>query len=263
VAVVQRDLEGGVMALWCRDFPTVTVPKDETPKRLTLVVPFYQCQRFFERQLRGWLSYPAELLAHLSVIVVDDGSPEPVRLPSWVGAVPKSMLSFLRLFRIEVDVMWNWLAARNIGAHHAEDGWLLLTDMDHVVPEQTLRAVLFGQHDPKVVYAFSRREHTGEVIAPHSASFLMTREMFWTIGGYDETLSGVYGTDGLYRKRVAAAANIQILTDELTRYEYVEDSSTRQFPRKTAEMGDAKRRKLRNVGPTPKVLSFPYHEVTA
>jgi hypothetical protein len=135
--------------------------------------------------------------------------------------------------------------------------------MDHVVPEQTLRAVLFGQHDPKVVYAFSRREHTGEVIAPHSASFLMTREMFWTIGGYDETLSGVYGTDGLYRKRVAAAANIQILTDELTRYEYVEDSSTRQFPRKTAEMGDAKRRKLRNVGPTPKVLSFPYHEVTA
>jgi hypothetical protein len=84
------------MALWCRDFPTVTVPKDETPKRLTLVVPFYQCQRFFERQLRGWLSYPAELLAHLSVIVVDDGSPEPVRLPSWVGAVPKSMLSFLR-----------------------------------------------------------------------------------------------------------------------------------------------------------------------
>jgi hypothetical protein len=248
---------------WCADKPLVTLTSTETPQRVTLIVPFYQCQRFFERQLRNWLSYPQDLLDSLSVIVVDDGSPQPVCLPSWIGAFPKSMLTFLRLFRIEVDVMWNWLAARNIGAHHADEGWLILTDMDHVVPETTLRAIVYGRPDPGAVYAFARREHTGEAIAPHSASFLMTREMFWTIGGYDENLSGVYGTDGIFRKRIAQHAPVKVLTHELTRYEYVEDASTRQFPRKTAEMAEAKRKKVAKAGPAPKVLSFPYHQVTA
>lgn len=249
------------MALWCEGFPVMSVPQGETPKRLTLVYPYYECPQFFARQLAHWTmlsALPGLAAWDWSVIVVDDGSP----MTSARAAMPHDMPAWLRLFRIDINVPWNWLAARNIGAHHADDGWLLLTDMDHVVPVETLRSVLYGDHNPDYVYGFSRREHTGEAIHPHSASFLMTRRMFWTIGGYDETLSGVYGTDGLYRKRVAAAAPLAILTDELVRYEYVDDSSTTQFERKTAAMGARKHEKLRHVGRTPKVLSFPYHEVT-
>src|SRR6185436_13220201 len=122
----------------------------------------------------------------LKVIVVDDGS------PSKPLALPDDLPCAIRGFRIERDVPWNWLAARNIGAHHAQDGWLLLTDMDHEVPMATLRAVIWSRHDAAVIYAFSRREHTGELLSPHSASFLMHRDLFWRIGGYDERLSGHY-----------------------------------------------------------------------
>jgi hypothetical protein len=242
---------------WCDGLPRVTVPMGETPKHVTLIVPYYSSAIFFQHQCEVWKGYPSDLAESLSIIVVDDGSPEPAVLPA---GLPLDV----RLYRIDVDVPWNWLAARNIGAHHATADWLLLTDMDHVVPAETLRAVIFGHHDPRVVYAFSRREHTGETVNSHSASFLMTRQMFWTIGGYDERLSGVYGTDGQYRKRVTATAPVQVLSDALIRHEYVSDASVTTYERKTEPMRLARKRKLAAIipGSPPKVLTFPYHEVT-
>lgn len=245
------------MALWCRDLPVVTVRRAPARKRVTLCVPYYENPTFLQTQVDVWRGYAADLAAELSIVLVDDGSPMPCQKPTELAAS-------LRLFRIEVDVRWNWLAARNIGAHHADDGWLLLTDIDHVLPETTLRAVIEGAHDPKAVYAFSRREHTGAAAAPHSASFLMTRAMFWTIGGYDEALSGHYGTDGDYRRRLAAVAPLRVLTDELVRHEYVGDSSTVRYLRKQPEDAAVKRLvAARRPGWRPRVLSFPYHEVLA
>jgi hypothetical protein len=243
-------------SLWAARLPVVTVPQAAQPKPVTFVYPYYDNPLFFATQVARWRAYPPNLCAHVSAIVVDDGSSMPAALPP---APPFP----IRLFRIAVDVPWNWLAARNIGAHHAPDGWLLLTDMDHVVPAETLRSLVWGQHDPAVVYAFSRREHTGAAIAPHSASFFLTRRLFWTIGGYDETLSGHYGTDGEFRRRVREYAPIQVLSDALVRHEYVGDSSTSRYRRKDPQDAVAVKRLIaaRGAGWRPKVLSFPYVEV--
>ena len=242
---------------WNHDMKTVDVQIGSEPKHVTIVLPFYEAHEFLNTQLSQWTSYPLALRRHLSAIIVDDGSPVPA--PVIIGGPFK-----IRQFRIEVDVPWNWLAARNIGAHHAPDGWLLMTDMDHILPVETAHALIYGQHDPSIVYAFSRREHTGEKVNPHSASFFMTREMFWRIGGYDERLSGVYGTDGAYRKRVQAKTWIRVLTDELVRHEYVADSSVTRYERKTERMRELRRKRFASVpaGSPPKVLSFPYAEVT-
>lgn len=244
------------MNRWADKLPVVAVPRTQR-KPVTLVLPFYENHAFLEQQIAQWAAYDDGTKRQVHVIVVDDGSPTPARLPS---DPPVAM----RLFRIDVDVRWNWLAARNIGAHHAADGWVLFTDMDHVVPAETMRAVVSGAHDPRVVYAFSRHEHTGTVIPPHSASFLMTRAMFWRIGGYDEALSGFYGTDGDFRRRVAPMAPMQVLRESLVRYEYVGDSSTRRYLRKQPE--DARVQALiaaRSSSWQPRVLSFDYHEVCA
>jgi hypothetical protein len=91
----------------------------------------------------------------------------------------------------------------------------------------------------------------------------MTRAMFWRVGGYDETLSGHYGTDGDWRRRCAAAAPMHVLPDELVRHEYVADSSTRRYVRKLPADAAAVRRIVtaRRPGWTPKTLSFPYREL--
>lgn len=246
---------------WSAAFPLVSVPQSETPKRVTLVLPYYCNPQFLRQQLAWWGTYPEHLKALFSVILVDDGSPS----PAWDVLTQCSPLPVsLRHFRIDVDVRWNWLAARNIGAHHAEPGWLLLTDMDHVLPESTLDALVFGQHDASKIYGFSRIEHTGEALAPHPNSWFLTRDMFWQMGGYDETLSGHYGTDGEIRIRIAATAPLQILRDRLVRHEYQGDSSTTAYQRK--QPVDAKVKTLiaaRDKGWRPKTLSFPYREVTA
>lgn len=242
---------------WAEKLPLVSVART-APKAVTIVLPYYQNPRFFAHQVERWSQdCPRELQPMLSVIVVDDGSPDPAVLPA-------SSPFNLRLFRITQDIPWNWLAARNIGAYHAADGWVLFTDMDHVVPTETFYAIVQGALTPSVVYALSRREHTGEPIAPHSASFLMTRQMFWRIGGYDETLSGHYGTDGDFRRRIVAFAPIQVLRDELVRYENIGDSSTTRYRRKLPADAMAVQRlvKARGRAWIPKTLSFAYQEVT-
>ncbi len=243
---------------WCAKLPLVKVARTAIEKPVTIVMPYYDNAGFLVQQLEGWCRFPPAVKASLSAVIVDDCSPAPASdvLKGQLRPFP------IRLFRIEKDVRWNWLAARNIGAHAASEGWVFLTDMDHVLPPETASALVYGLHDPKVVYGFNRVEHTGARILPHSASFFMTRSMFWKVGGYDERCSGFYGSDGLYRRRLAQTAPIQILTDDLVRHEFVGDSSTRTYKRKQPQ--DAGLRRLVATFPPnspPTTLSFPYHEV--
>lgn len=240
------------------DAPMCSLKQGTHARDITFVYPYYENPIFLGLQLRLWTTYSPELLRHLRVIVVDDGSPNQPASDILVNFA----LNFpIRLFRVGVDVRWNWLAARNIGMHYAR-GWCLLTDMDHMVPEATLRAVMFGSLREEVIYRFTRREWSGERIHPHPNSMLMTRDTFWRVGGYDEALSGHYGTDGDWRRRCAAARRVLTLPCALERYEHQYDSSTTHYKRKQPE--DAGKKAIlaaRRPGWKPKVLSFPYEEV--
>lgn len=244
---------------WCASLPIVHIRHAAEPKPVCFILPYYDNPRFLRQQIGWWGTYPEPLKTHLQAIIVDDGSPtHPAE-----DVISATTHPFpVRLFRLEVDVRWNWLAARNIGFYHAPDGWCVVTDMDHVIPASTADALVHGAHDARVIYAFSRREHTGETVTPHSASFFLTRQMFWKVGGYDETLSGHYGTDGDWRRRCAKVAPLQVLEERLIRHEYQGDSSTTRYLRKQPQ--DAGVRKLiaqRKPGWKAKTLSFPYHEV--
>ncbi len=242
---------------WSAHLKTVDPASGADPKPVTFILPFYENPGFLRQQLAWWATFPAWLRASLSAIVVDDGSPQPAVLPA---ALPFPV----RLFRIEVDVRWNWLAARNIGFHHAPEGWCLVTDIDHVIPESTATALVYGRQDPETIYGLSRVEHDGTLLAPHPNSWYLTRAMFWRVGGYDERMSGYYGSDGHWRRRLAATAPMAILGNRLIRHEHVGDSSTRRYQRKQPE--DAKLRAIIErfpKGSTPLTLSFPYHEVVS
>jgi hypothetical protein len=243
------------------DAPLADIARAGLPKPVTFVLPYFENPLFLAKQLYGWSRLPQELRAYLSAIIVDDCSPD--NPAEKVIRASQAYKPFpIRLYRIDTKARWNWLAARNIGMSHAPDGWVAATDMDHVIPVETAEALVWGRHDESTIYRFSRVEHTGEAIHPHPNSWFMTRAMFWKFGGYDEALSGHYGTDGEARRRWVKTAPVRTLTDRLVRWERYGDASTTHYGRK--EPVDLKAQQLikaRGKDWAPRVLSFPFHEV--
>ena len=163
-----------------------------------MVFAYYENPQILEFQLREIASYPAEIRAELEVIVVDDGSPQ---FPA-VDVPRPSGLPALSIFRVSKDIRWNQDAARNIGAHEARAPWLLVTDIDHVVPASSLVAILEGERSDQSFYTLGRvKFYGGEARESHPNSYLMTKKLYWDIGGHDEDYAGVYGKDFLFRKR--------------------------------------------------------------
>lgn len=234
-------------------------------RKITVVLAYYENPTMLERQFCQLRDVAPAIKEWLELIVVDDGSPR------WPAAHPKHGLGFpVRLFRMEVDVRWNQDAARNVGAQHATaDSWLLLTDMDHLIPEPTLRRAVAGPLDPRTVYRFGRvSEPDLEPYKPHPNSWLVKRRLYWAAGGYDERFAGYYGTDSDFRDRIAAVAQaVQILPEVLIRVprEVTPDASTTAYQRKT-EDDIANIRRIRDdrrriAGWRPVNFRFPYHEV--
>lgn len=233
-------------------------PRASEPKPVTIIWPYYDNPKFLAHQIGLLRKLPPALCRHLRLIVSDDCSPGMA-----AGYVLKEVAPPVatRLFRLDIDIRWNWLGASNVAFHHAE-GWCAKMDIDHVPPAETLKALIWGMFDPKVLYTFERREHSGARLHSHPNSFFVHRDTFWRIGGYDEALSGYYGTDGDWRRRAAKAAPIRRLPLALIRHEHVMDSSTTRYLRK--QPVDAAKKKLvrlRGKGWRPKTLSFPFHEV--
>lgn len=215
---------------------------------LTLVMPFYRNCEMLARQYETWAGWADKRKRRLEVILVDDGSPEPA------ADVPRPQdLPALRIYRVTEDRPWHQHAARNLGAHVAENGWLLLTDMDHVLTDDAARLILkkmdAGHLDHRMIYMLDRVEaDTGEPTRneyghrkPHPNSFVLTRKLYWKIGGYDEDYCGIYGTDGLFKERAFKIARKGHLDVPLVRYwrDLVPDAST-NAPRKEGRDPNAK-----------------------
>lgn len=203
----------------------------------TLIFPYYENPSMLLMQLEHLAAFPAEDRDKIELIVVDDGSPENPALPVFERflASNQSGLAF-RLYRIKVDVRWNWIACRNLAMAEASTSWRLMTDIDHLVPLETARRIAKGKLKDSKIYRFSRVDWPKLTpYKPHPNSWLMTGEMFDRTGGYDERFSGFYGTDGMFRDRCQAAAKrVELLDEVLIRVERasVSDASTTTYGRK-------------------------------
>lgn len=236
--------------------------KEKTPTRATLILPYYDNPRMLQDQYASIRALPAKLREHVQMIVVDDGSPRWPATPAELDGAP------LQVYRIDVDIRWNQDAARNIGAHHCETNWMLLTDIDHLVPRKTWEALLTRDYDRDIAYRFSR------VSAPemepykfHPNSWWLTKRLYQKLGGYDERFAGWYGTDADFRDRVATTAKETIqLKEVLIRVPrtFIPDASTTTYLRKQPE-DRANIHRIRTERAKekwkPLNLTFPYHRV--
>lgn len=207
-------------------------------RELTIVMPHFQNRGMLAEHQKVWASFPAIHRAHLHVIVVDDCSPD--GLAPTVGDVTCDTLASLQIHRLLEKKRWNWPACRNLGAKLAATDWILFTDMDHVVPLETVKVILGLKLNPENAYKFKRVTATKtwpyelrecDPYKSHNDTWLITRELFFSdaVGGYDERLSGCYGTSGEFSDRVVAATKAVVtLPEPVIRYprEIIADAST-------------------------------------
>lgn len=169
----------------------------------TLIVPFYRNGKMLERQLQEWEHYPR----NVQILVVDDGSPEPAE--PILQTASDELKTRLRLYRIMVDIPWNREGARNLASKEAETDWIVHVDIDHLMPVAACEHLVEMECDSGEWYRFPRfrvgmaddtrrkdkipSDATFGAIHPHIDSYLITRETYWKLNGYDEDYVGVLG----------------------------------------------------------------------
>ncbi len=176
---------------------------------LTLVTHVYNAQEGIDHQLAHWKSFDPKVLERMEFVVVDDFSDRPLR-------IDKGPLA-LRLFRVEEDIDWNMPGCRNLAAIHARGAWVLFFDVDQIVSQEHIRAILEGlaHLDPARLYVF-RRMHDGVEVDSHINTYLITRQAFFTAGGYDEDFAGHYGFDDvLFRNLCRKHVGTEVLLKDI------------------------------------------------
>lgn len=158
---------------------------------LSYVVPAYFNQGqspFLADLLRHYAGYEHDLMRRIQFVVVDDGSPCAVTIPDDID------LNIL-LLRIREDIPWNQPGARNLGIMYARSEKIFLTDLDHEVPEGTLRKMVELRLPQRTIYKMRRLNPDGTKRRSHPNTFLLARSRFLQFYGYDEDFCGHYGYD--------------------------------------------------------------------
>jgi hypothetical protein len=242
---------------------------------LTLIVPFYRNVEMLREQIAAWEDYPAGI----SIVLVDDGSPEDARSVVTVHA-SEALQRRIRLLRILVDIPWNRGGARNLGVTQARTDWIVHVDIDHVMTAQSARNLLEFKAEPKHWYRFERWRN-GKAdetrrkdkiapdvefgkIHPHIDSYLCTRALYWKAGGYNEDFSGCLGGGSPFLalleahagppRMLPAGINLQVFTRSI-----VKDSSDWSLSRDRGEFAKRKEKMKKPYrGHDP--IRFPWTE---
>jgi hypothetical protein len=123
---------------------------------------------------------PGILEQGLKTVIVDDCSKEPL-----------GPLEGIKVVRVTDDIKWNQPGARNLG-FHISDGWILCADIDHLVTKENMEQLENTNLKRGCIY-YLGREDTNSVNI-----YVIHKDDFEKIGGYDEDFCGNYGYDDIH-----------------------------------------------------------------
>lgn len=147
-----------------------------------------------ENILHQYDLFDEEVLKHLEIVLVDDCSPG---LETLID-VSKYKVT-ISLLRILDNIKWNSGGAKNLGVFYSSSERVIISDIDHFFPEDTcIWAMRTELNDGETCY-FERFDRYGELVKPHPNTFLMTRDTYIQLHGYDEDFCGIYGDDIFFR----------------------------------------------------------------
>lgn len=138
--------------------------------------------------LGRYAGYRPELLDRIQFVVVDDGSPVPVRIP------PELDLNVL-LLAVVRERSWNQVAARNLSVLYSRSDRVLCTDIDLEYDEATLSHLVEMRLPRRNLYLIPWRQPDGSIKRYHPSACVMSRGRYLELFGSDEEFAGRYGAE--------------------------------------------------------------------
>ena len=169
--------------------------------KLSIIIPVLNSHEILRRQLLHFENMG--LPDGIEIIIVDDGSDPPLANTSTLPII---------FLQTNDTRPWTWALARNAGARIAQGDYLLMTDIDHIIDKNLItdtlvddnyqkisfsrqlgildeRGVFSQDIDILVSYGANRKNIEKSLrIGPLPNNFCMRKDVFWDMGGYDETL---------------------------------------------------------------------------
>ena len=187
--------------------------------KVSIIVPVLNSHEIVRRQLLHFIKIG--IPNDVEIIYVDDGSDPPIPYPTGIGC------TFVLLPTNDYRP-WTWALARNKGAKNARGEYLIMTDLDYIIPKQLIEDVrafngdymgfrrefgvldehgIFTQdHDILIEYGLSpeRIKDRGTNLPAHPNNFAIRKDLFLKMGGYREDLVGrpyPQGEDNDWKKK--------------------------------------------------------------
>ena len=165
--------------------------------KLSIILPVLNSHEVVRRQLLHFERM--KLPGDTEIILVDDGSDPPLENTAGIR---------MRIHPTNDRRPWTWALARNAGARLATGEYLLMFDIDHIVPGDAVRFIRefngdkvqfvreigvldengYCTQDRKILETYGWPKSRGLGIGPLPNNFAMRRELFWELGGYREDL---------------------------------------------------------------------------
>jgi hypothetical protein len=176
-------------------------------EKFKIVYPYYMNGQMFMEQQRHWLALPDHILDRLHFIIVDDGSPEKHARDFIIDSEKRLKMDILR---VDADIFWNLEGALNLGAAFCFNEWMFMSDMDHLLPLETLSKIFSLKACRKEFFMFKRLRALRnwenlsdlEPTKMHKGTFLIHWSLYWEVGGRNEDFCGYYSVGWAFRNKL-------------------------------------------------------------
>ena len=153
---------------------------------------YYNDVRLLVSQLNTWYTYPEEA----EIILVDDASKQSAA--KVLQQYNKIVHPGLKVYQVEQDLGFNSHGCRNLIAQKANADNLCLLDIDCLMMYNDFNTVAnlpYNYNERYIFYGHRCFDHFHMPHPGHVNAFSMSKETFWSVGGYDESWTGIHWGD--------------------------------------------------------------------